>query len=105
MSFRNRFYATMQAEPRTMSTAGLRDLQSSMLCCLTHWKLVGGHVVFKHHCAWHMVERARRQGNPIFYWTYADEQEHRVMKRVAQSLHGGNTFYLTCLQKVLPEVD
>ena len=100
-----RFYAIMKAEPRAMSNAGLRDLQSSMSRFLTHWKLFGGHFVFKHHCAWHMVERAPRHGNPRHYWTYADEQENRTMKRVAQSLHGGNTFYLTFLQKVLPDVD
>ena len=100
-----RFYRIMQAEPRRMSPGGLHDLQSSMSRFLTHWKLFGGHVVFKHHCAWHMVERAAWHGNPKYYWTYADEQENRVMKSVAQSLHGGNTFYLTFLQKVLPEVD
>ena len=99
------FYDVMQAEPRIMSPGGLRDLQSSMCRCLNHWKLFGGHIVFKHHCVWHMVERAPRHGNPKYYWTYADEQQNRVMKSVAQSLHGGNTFYLTFLQKVLPEVD
>ena len=65
----------MQAELRAMSNDGLRDLQSSMSRVLAHWKLFGGHVVFKHHCAWHMVEGASRHVNPKLYWAYADEQE------------------------------
>ena len=40
----------------------------------------------------------------IICLAYADEQENRVMGSVAKSLHGGNTFYLSFLQKVLPEV-
>ena len=71
---------------------------------LSCWKAYGGHCVPKHHFAWHLAQRARTQGNPRFYWTYADEQENRVMGSVAKSLHGGNTFYLSFLQKVLPEV-
>ena len=43
-------------------------------------------------------------GTQGFIGPYADEQENRVTGAVAKSLHGGNTFYLTFLQKVLPEV-
>jgi len=98
------FYKTMESEPRHMSSAGLRTLQSSMTRFLAHWKLFGGHLVYKHHCAWHLAEAASRHGNPKYYLTYADEQENRVMGAVAKSLHGGNTFYLTFLQKVLPDM-
>jgi len=70
---------------------------------LAHWSSFGGHMVFKHHCAWHLSERATRHGNPKYYWTYADEQDNRVMGTVAKKLHGGRTFYLTFLKKVLPE--
>ena len=97
------FYQIMNSEPRQMSALGLRQLQASMSRFLLHWKAFGGHMVFKHHMAWHLAERAGRHGNPKFYWTYADEQENRVMGSVARSLHGGNTFYLTFLQKILPE--
>ena len=51
----------------------------------------------------HLAERARVHGKPKCYWTYADEAENLMMKEVAQSLHGGPTFYLSFLQKVLPE--
>ena len=87
-----------------MSALGIRALQASTSLCFVNRKAFGGHMVFKHHMAWHLAERAGRLGNPKFYWTYADEQENRVMGSVARSLHGGNTFYLTFLQKVLPEV-
>ena len=97
------FYQTMNSEPRQMSDLGLRKLQGAMSRFLAHWKAFGGHLVFKHHMAWHLAERAGRLGNPKFYWTYADEQENRVMGSVARSLHGGNTFYVSFLQKVLPE--
>ena len=100
----DKFYTTMKEEPRRMTSAGFRALPSSMSKFLAHWKAYGGHLVYKHHMAWHLVQRASRHGNPRDYWTYADEQENRVMGAVAKSLHGGNTFYLTFLQKVLPEV-
>ena len=100
----NSFYDVMQVEGRQMTPGGLHQLQSSMCRFLSCWKAMGGHCVPKHHFAWHLVQRASTQGNPRFYWTYADEQENRVMGSVAKSLHGGNTFYLTFLQKVLPEV-
>ena len=79
-----RFYQTMEAEPRQMTPGGLFALQSSMSKFLVNWRAWGGHCVFKHHMAWHMVERASQHGNPRFYWTYADEQENRVMSQVAK---------------------
>jgi hypothetical protein len=52
---------------------------------------------------WHIVERIPEHGNPRFYWTYPDEGQNRIMGNVAKSLHGGATFYVTFLQKVLAE--
>ena len=98
------FYDTMWAEPRQMSAGGLDKLQKQMTRFLLFWKNWGGHMVYKHHCAWHMVERAAFLGNPRFYWTYADEGENRAMGTIAKSLHGGKTFYITFLQKALAEV-
>eukprot|EP00969_Alexandrium_andersonii_P043955 1927476-Alexandrium_andersonii.AAC.1 len=69
----------MEAEPRNMSTAGLEQLRGHTLRFLRLWKASGGHLVFKHHCMWHLAERAKLHGNPKFYWTYADEGENRVM--------------------------
>ena len=66
---------------------------------------MGGHMVYKHYAAWHMVQLAGTHGNPRFIWTYADESENRAMKKVAQSLHSGPTFYTSFMQKVLPDVD
>ena len=48
--------------------------------------------------------RHHTHGKHCFCLTYADEQENRAMGSVAKSLHGSNTFYLTFLQQVLPEV-
>ena len=98
------FYAILDREPRQMTSSGLAELQTCMSRYLCNWKAMGGHCVFKHHCAFHLVERASWMGNPKLYWTYADEAENRLMKSVAQSLHGGCTFYMSFLQKVLPGV-
>jgi len=100
----NLFYTTMQDYGRQMGEEGYRTLESSMSRFLTHWKAWGGHCVFKHHMAWHLAQRARRHGNPQYYWTYADEGENRVMATVAKALSGSKTFYRTFLQRVLPEV-
>ena len=87
-----------------MSSRGLRLLQSHITKFLLHWKAYDGHLVFKHHAAWHLAERAAKHGSPIFYWTYSDEQENRVMGTIAKGLHGSKEpFYTTFLQKVLPE--
>ena len=97
-------YDIMYEEPRTMSAEGLSNLRKHMIRHLTFWKAYGGHIVHKHHMAFHLVERAGVQGNPKHSWTYADEGENRHMGRVAKGLHGGCTFYVRFLQKVLPEV-
>lgn len=94
-------YETMDQEPRVMSQEGLNKLRSRMFRFLQFWKASGGHLVYKHHCAWHLVQRAGAQGNPRLYWTYADERLNRTMGTVAKSLHGGPTFYKTFLEKVL----
>ena len=95
------FYAIMANAPRRLSPPDLHRLRTSMLQHLFFWKLWGGHMVPKHHFAYHLVERADRCGNPRFSWTYADEQENRVMGQVAKSLHAGRTFYTAFLQRVL----
>ena len=97
------FYSVMKDSARNMQQAELRKLQSHIARFLINWKAYGGHLVYKHHAAWHLAERAARHGNPRWYWTYADEQENRVMGTVAKGLAGGDTFYTTFLQKVLPE--
>eukprot|EP00959_Pyramimonas_sp_CCMP1952_P138879 2906895-Pyramimonas_sp.AAC.1 len=66
-----------------------------------HWRLCGGHHVFNFHSAWGMVRRAARQGNPTYYWTYADEQMNRLIGAVAKSCHAGGAFYMALLEKVL----
>ena len=83
-----------------MSSDGLAKLRRSTTRYLTFYKAAGGHLVYKHHMAWHLVERTEVHGNPRFYWTYADENQNRLMGRVAKSLHGGQTFYSTFLEKV-----
>eukprot|EP00969_Alexandrium_andersonii_P132770 5871349-Alexandrium_andersonii.AAC.1 len=50
--------------------------------------------------AWHLAKDAGVAGNPRFCHTYPDEGENRVVGTVAKSLHSGNTFYSTLLQKV-----
>ena len=95
-------YEVMQDEPRRMTPDGLRALRQAMTRHLSFWQHAGGHLVPKHHYSWHLVERAGEAGNPRWYWCYADEGENRTMSRVAGSLHAGDTFYATFLQKVLP---
>ena len=97
-------YAVMRESPRRMSPAQLDRLRTSMCRHLVFHKFSNGHCLPKHHFAWHLVERAEENGNPRYSWTYTDEQENRVMGRVAKSLAHGRTFYTTFLQKVLPEI-
>ena len=93
----------MKSEGRGMSPDGYRQLEASMSKFLANWSAWGGHMVPKHHMAWHMAQRARQHGNPKYYWTYPDESENRTMSAVAKVLHGGKTFYQAFLQRVLPE--
>ena len=95
-------YQVMNDEPRHMTSAGLQALRRAMTRHLTFWQHSGGHLIPKHNFSWHLVERAGEAGNPRWYWTYADEGENRTMSSVASSLHAGDTFYATFLQKVLP---
>eukprot|EP00969_Alexandrium_andersonii_P089788 3964820-Alexandrium_andersonii.AAC.1 len=54
----------MQEEPRVMSASGLRNLRQAIARFLTYWKGLGGHLVLKHHCAWHLAARAAEHGDP-----------------------------------------
>ena len=72
-----------------------------MIRFLNAWKEYGGHTVFKFHVCVHLAEQAAEKGNPKAYWTYPDEAENRLMQRVAKSLHGGSTFYVRLLEKVV----
>ena len=100
----NEMYRIMREEDRRMTLGGFRTLRDAMCEFLVTWKLSGGHVVPKHHFAWHLAERAATNGNPRFSWTYIDEQENRAMGTVAKSLWNGPTWYRSFLQKVLAEV-
>ena len=53
-------YKVMREEPRVMSPKGSLALRTHMTKFLTFWEAVGGHLVFKFHCAWHLVERGPR---------------------------------------------
>ena len=98
------FFRIVKLEPRQMSAHGLNSLQENLLGFLASWKAFGGHMVYKHHACVHLCQAAERLGNPRFYWTYADEEENRKMSLVSRQLHKGRTFYITLLQRVLPEV-
>ncbi len=99
-----KFYDICSKEPRMMSSAGLNDLQSSVLLCVNSWRSYRGKMVFKWHMFWHIAERAEWLGNPRFYHTYMDEETNRQMGAVAKTLHKGPRFYVSFLQRVLLDV-
>ena len=78
--------------------------QTNMLKFLQAWTKYKGHQVYKFHVAVHLAEQVVAKGNPRAYWTYPDEAENRLMKTVAMSLHGGGTFYVRFLERVIPEI-
>ena len=94
-------YTVMHDEPRMMTANGMDAFKENMRVFLTFWGKYGGHFYYNRHMAWHMAQRVEADGNPSYYHTYADESENRTMSRVAGTLHGGATFYSTCLSKVL----
>eukprot|EP00959_Pyramimonas_sp_CCMP1952_P317149 6637676-Pyramimonas_sp.AAC.1 len=49
----NVIYNTMAPEPRRMSRKGLGILQQRMCHFLWAWRSYGGHMVYKHHAAYH----------------------------------------------------
>ena len=55
-------YQVMYDEPRVMSANGLHMLQLHMVRFLHFWTSYGGHLVAKHHMAFHLVERAAVHG-------------------------------------------
>ena len=97
------FYDVMYVEKRRLSPGGLLALRSHMAYFLSSWKACGGHMYYKHHMAWHMVQRAETAGNPRFYHTFADEGENRAIGKVAKAVHGGRTFYKSVLQRVIAD--
>jgi hypothetical protein len=100
----NFYNLVSSCQERVMPPDDIEKLVTATTKFLTYWRGAGGHFVVKHHMCWHLVERIAEHGNPSFYWTYADEGENRIMSTVAKTLHGGNTFYLTFLQKALLKV-
>eukprot|EP00959_Pyramimonas_sp_CCMP1952_P109068 2281181-Pyramimonas_sp.AAC.1 len=70
----NVIYETMANEPRQMSKSSLGIMQQRMCHFLWAWSTYGGHLVYKHHAAYHVVQQAEQKGNPRHYWCYWDEQ-------------------------------
>ena len=75
--------------------------KTSMVDFLSEWSNYRGHQLFKFHMCLHVAEQCVEKGNPTAYWTYPDERENRLMGTVAKSLHGGSTFYVRFLDKVI----
>ena len=82
-----------------MSPEGLRSIEKCACAYLRSWQAAGGHCVYKHHMFFHIAQLARVVGNPRWYHTYADEEQNRVMSKVARVLHGSKRFYITFLQR------
>ena len=97
------FHQICEREPRRMSPIAQSQMERALLRFLHYWQSARGHCVFKHHTSLHVVRRARKQGNPLSGWTYADENENRLIGNVAKKRHGGKTFYVRLLERVLPE--
>ena len=76
-------------------------LETSMANFLGEWSKYRGHQAFKFHMCLHVAEQRVEKGNPTAYWTCPDENENRLMGTVAKSLHGGSTFYVRFLDKVI----
>ena len=95
------YYNVMESSPRKLLPDQVKSLQDHTTRFLSFWKAAGGHMVFKHHCFWHMSERCGELGNPRTYWTYADENENRFVKILAQTIHGGTRFYDSFFDKFL----
>ena len=98
------FFRVMRNSPRSMPEEDLHALQQHVTKFLTFWRAWGGEWRYKHHCFWHIAERAAWNGNPRFSHTYADENENRLMSKTAKALHGGPTFYRAFLERVVPDV-
>ena len=96
-------YKVMRESPRKMPPAKIAALERHMGIFLAFWKASTGHCYYKHHMGWHLVERAKVDGNPKCYHTYPDENENRLMGKVAKSVHGGRRFYEAVLEKVLAD--
>ena len=45
------------------------------------------HYIPKHHQLFHMVDRAKRQGNPWFYHNFRDESLNKVLKAACKHCH------------------
>ena len=86
-----------------MPDEDLAALRGHVSRYLTFWQAAGCHFRYKHHAFWHLAERASSSGNPRFTHTYADENENRLMSKVAAKLHGGPTFYRAFLERVMSE--
>lgn len=74
-------YDTMRVYPLDMGETGVRALQRHMLLFIGAWRATGYRFYPKHHFAYHLCERARFQGNPRGYHTFADESENRRMSK------------------------
>ena len=83
-------YEVMDEEPRRMTLLGREKLISSMVNHVVLYKAAGGHLVYKHHGAIHMVLLAGFQGNPKSVSTYEDEHENGVVAKIGVRVHGAS---------------
>ena len=73
-----------------MSLLGREKLISSMVNHVVLYKAAGGHLVYKHHGAIHMVLLAGFQGNPKSVSTYENEHENGVVAKIGVRVHGAS---------------
>jgi hypothetical protein len=82
-----RVYRAQRRDVRLLPEKRCRELWHATCQFLLAWSRAGGHRTIKHHYMVHWARQCVDHGNPSFYHTYADENFHRRVKRVAQRVH------------------
>ena len=82
------FYNIIKVEPRQMPASAQVQLMQAMVNHVVAYKAAGGHLVHKHHLAFHLVQSCCSGGNPSRFGTYEDEHENGIIAAVGESSHG-----------------
>lgn len=93
-----RFFTLIHEHPRKMPREAARAALVATLSHTTHMRNAPSQLAPKHHWMWELATSLERNGSPLMYSTYVDEDCNQVFANIGRSVHA-LTFTISSIKK------